>query len=707
VLKLDEVVVNRIAAGEVIHRPASAIKELLENSLDAGSSSITVVAKAGGLKMLQITDNGCGIKVRESLPSAPRRLVCFRPSSKPRLFLQLEDMGIVCERFTTSKLQAYDDLKAINTFGFRGEALASVSHVSHLTITTMTKDAKCAFKAKYADGKMQPAQAGKPPKATPCAGVKGTTILAEDLFFNVSTRKKALKSPSEEYNKILEVVSRYAIHRAGVSFTCKKHGESAADLHTVVGASKLDNLRSIYSQSLARELVPIELEEDEELKFSMSGYVSNANYNVKKGVLILFINNRLVESSTLKKAIDDAYSPYLPKGTHPFVYLALQMASENIDVNVHPTKKEVRFLHEEQIIEALQRAIEEALVGSNASRTFMTQTLLPQASLLEREGDKDREAGPSKPVIGSTQRDRAPDRKLVRTNDPNPVGQLDTYFISKKRKMDASESGSPSTEPTQTQPKRAYGEERPQVELTSVQNLWNGITKTCHQALKSLFRDAVFVGSADEGFFLAQSGTKLYLMNSHALSRRLIYQEIVRQFAAFPVIELVTPTPVRDILAAAIELPAAGWTPAVGAKEQILTDATELITGRSEMLTEYFSIKIDADGRLCGIPSIIDGYVPDLDGIPMFLLRLATEVNWNEEESCFEGIAMEVAEFCSIQPAVGEGQAVVREEIAEEIQHRIFPWLKKRLLPPHEFASDSTLIQVACLEKLYQIFERC
>jgi DNA mismatch repair protein MLH1 len=91
----------------------------------------------------------------------------------------------------------------------------------------------------------------------------------------------------------------------------------------------------------------------------------------------------------------------------------------------------------------------------------------------------------------------------------------------------------------------------------------------------------------------------------------------------------------------------------------------------------------------------------------MFLLRLATEVNWNEEESCFEGIAMEVAEFCSIQPAVGERQAVVREEIAEEIQHRIFPWLKKRLLPPHEFASDSTLIQVACLEKLYQIFERC
>ena len=125
------------------------------------------------------------------------------------------------------------------------------------------------------------------------------------------------------------------------------------------------------------------------------------------------------------------------------------------------------------------------------------------------------------------------------------------------------------------------------------------------------------------------------------------------------------------------------------------------------MLAEYFSINIDQEGRLCGIPSIVDGYVPDLDGLPMFLLRLASEVNWSEEEPCFEGIITELAEFCSIQPAIAERQATVREAHLNDIQHRIFPWLKRRLLPPHEFASDSSLIQVACLEKLYQIFERC
>ena len=585
-------------------------------------------------------------------------------------------------------------------FGFRGEALASVSHVSHLTITTMTKEAKCAFKASYADGKMLPAQTGKPPKPTPCAGVKGTTISVEDLFFNVSTRKKALKSPSEEYSRILEVVSRYAIHRAGISFTCKKHGESAADLNTVEKATTLDNIRRVYSQTLARELLPLSVK-DEKVKFEVTGHISNANYNVKKGVLILFINDRLVESSTLKKSIDDAYAPYLPKGTHPFLYLALNIAPENIDVNVHPTKKEVRFLHEEQIIESLQNAIAKTLAGSNSSRTFMTQTLLPQASqFLDKE-----DGSPSSKPKGATQRQRAPDHKLVRTNDPNPVGQLDEYFISKKRDRDLSESAVP--EMAQSQKKRAYGEETPQIELTSVQNLWNGINKCCHQTLKTLFRDAVFVGCADEGFFLAQSGTKLYLMNTHNLSKRLMYQEVIRQFGAFPVMELVTPPSLKDMMLAALELPAACWEDKLGSKEQVAVKGSEILTTRAEMLNEYFGIRIDKEGRLRGIPSLIDGYVPELDGLPMFMLRLATEVNWNEEEPCFEGIAHELADFCSIRPALGERQTTASQEHIGVIQHRIFPLLKKKLIPPHVFASDSTLVQVACLEKLYQIFERC
>jgi len=348
--KLDEAVVNRIAAGEVIQRPANALKEMIENSLDAKASSITVTVKSGGLKLLQIQDNGCGIRK--------------------------EDMGIVCERFTTSKLAKFEDLSSIATYGFRGEALASISHVAHVTITTRTGESNCAFKASYSDGKLVPARPGLSADPKPCAGNKGTQITVEDLFYNVSTRRKALKSSGEEFAKIADVVSKYAIHNSGVAFTLKKQGENMADVRTTNGASILDNIRTIYGASVARELLEVSCD-NQKYAFKMQGYISNANYSVKKLQFLLFINHRLVDSSALRKAIETLYEAYIPKNSHPFVYISLEIAPSNVDVNVHPTKHEVHFLHEDSIIEAIQKAFEEKLLGANSSRTYFTQTLLP------------------------------------------------------------------------------------------------------------------------------------------------------------------------------------------------------------------------------------------------------------------------------------------------------------------------------------------
>ena len=350
--RLDETVVNRIAAGEVIQRPANALKEMIENSLDAKSTIITVTVKSGGLKLLQIQDNGCGIRKT--------------------------DMSIVCERFTTSKLNKFEDLSSIATYGFRGEALASISHVAHVTITTRTADSNCAYRASFSDGKLVSPRPGQPAEPKPCAGNRGTQITVEDLFYNVSTRRKALKSPGEEYTKIMDVVSKYAIHNSGVAFTLKKQGENMASVRTTASATVVDNIRAIYGPSVAKELLEVSLD-NHKYSFKMHAHISNANYSVKKFTFLLFINHRLVDSSSLRKAIQTVYEAYLPKGMQPFVYMSLEIAAANVDVNVHPTKHEVHFLHEDSITEAIQKSIEERLLGANESRTYFTQALLPGA----------------------------------------------------------------------------------------------------------------------------------------------------------------------------------------------------------------------------------------------------------------------------------------------------------------------------------------
>lgn len=200
---------------------------LTYHRLDAGSKSIQVSVKSGGMKVLQIQDDGTGIRE--------------------------EDLEIVCERFTTSKLKTFEDLQTIGTYGFRGEALASISHVAHLSILTKTEGSACAFKAEYSDGRLKVCPdggQGQNPKR--CAGKQGTTITVEDLFYNMDTRRKALKNTSDEHNKIADVVTRYAIHNAGTGFSLKKFGETTTELRTPTGSTVLDNIKILYGSSIAR-----------------------------------------------------------------------------------------------------------------------------------------------------------------------------------------------------------------------------------------------------------------------------------------------------------------------------------------------------------------------------------------------------------------------------------------------------------------------
>ncbi|PKI57523.1 hypothetical protein CRG98_022174, partial [Punica granatum] len=226
--RLDESVVNRIAAGEVIQRPVSAIKELVENSLDANSTSINVVVKDGGLKLIQVSDDGHGIR-------------------------------------------------SIKSMGFRGEALASMTYVAHVTVTTITKGQLHGYRVSYRDGIME-----NEPKA--CAAVKGTQIMVENLFYNMAARRKTLQNSADDYTKIVDLLSRFSIHHTNLSFSCRKHGAARADVHTVATSSSLDAIRSVYGVSVARNLMKVEASDDDPSSsiFEMNGFISNASYSAKK-----------------------------------------------------------------------------------------------------------------------------------------------------------------------------------------------------------------------------------------------------------------------------------------------------------------------------------------------------------------------------------------------------------------------------------------
>ncbi|TMS04178.1 DNA mismatch repair protein Mlh1 [Larimichthys crocea] len=696
--RLDETVVNRIAAGEVIQRPANGLS------------------------------------------------VLFRR--------QKEDLEIVCERFTTSKLQTFEDLSEIATYGFRGEALASVSHVAHVTITTKTADAKCAYRASYSDGKLK-----GPPK--PCAGNQGTQILVEDLFYNVSTRRKALKSPSDEYSRIVEVVSRYAIHNSGKSFSVKKQGETVADVRTLPNASVVDNIRGVFGNAVSRELIEVGCE-DQKLAYKMKGYISNANYSVKKCILILFINHRLVESSALKKAIETVYAAYLPKNTHPFLYLSLEIAPQNVDVNVHPTKHEVHFLHEDSVIESVQKHIESKLLGSNASRTYFTQTLLPGLSVSGGSEVKSASA-----AAESSERVYA--HQMVRTDcrtqkldaflqpkekpppDPEPVGpssreaatktvqQADSIEVDEIDDADMLEglteqeaevaereeeyaNGVQRKRPRKEQQLQEEDDEdltaaatpkRRVIKLNSIKELRAEITENTHKGLQEMLQNHSFVGCVNPQWTLIQHHTKLYLLNTTNLSQELFYQILLYDFGNFGVLRLSTPAPLYDLAMLALDSEGSGWTEEDGPKEGLAQYIVDFLKKKAEMLEDYFSMEIDQEGNLTGLPLLLDKYTPIMEGLPLFILRLATEVNWDNEKECFRDFSKECSMFYSIRKEYileaepGEEQEAEVNSWRWKVEHIIFKAFRTLFSPPKNFSEDGTVLQIANLPDLYKVFERC
>lgn len=507
-------------------------------------------------------------------------------------------------------------------------------------------------------------------------GVDGF-LQVEDLFYNVPTRRRAFRSSSEEYAKILDVVGRYAVHRTGVAFSCRKHGDSGVSIATSANSSTLDRVRQIHGSTVASELVSFEID-DRKWGCKASGWASNANYHTKRTTILIFINHRSVESTAIRKAIEQTYSAFLPKGGHPFVYLDLEIEPQRLDVNIHPTKREVNFLNEDEIVESICEAIRAKLATVDSSRAFTTQTLLPGV----RSGDA--AVGDGDPSTAPDQDGRSTARTPSSTKRPYENNLVRTDAKMRKiTSMLPPSTAQPSTDITRDDhPSGEGGDSKYQpsgrepvhIRLASVKNLRAAVRESMHNDLTEVFASHTYVGLVDERRRIAaiQSGVKLFLVDYGMICSEFFYQVGLTDFGKFGVINLESSPKLSDLigLAAATErdehyLRRSSAKPATGQSESQTASAgkddnddhheidvnriTEMVTNhlieRREMLDEYFSLSISDDGCLLSIPMLLKGYTPSLAKLPRFLLRLGPYVDWTSEETCFHTFLRELALF--------------------------------------------------------------
>jgi DNA mismatch repair protein MutL len=320
---LDQNTINKIAAGEVVERPASVVKELVENSIDANASAITVEIKEGGISFIRITDNGVGI-------------------SK-------EDIQTAFIRHSTSKIKNIEDLLTVSSLGFRGEALASIAAVSQVEVITKTYDDITGIRYVIEGGKeISNEEIGCP---------EGTTIIIKNLFYNTPARRKFLKKPATEGSYISELINKLALGNIGISF--KFIYNNTIKLHTSGNNILKDCIFSIYGKDIAKSIIPITINND---KFKISGFIGKPQINrANRNYENYYINGRYIKSKLVMKAIEEGYKTKIMVHKYPFTAFNINIDQELIDVNVHPTKMEVRFNNEEIVYDSINKGIYEAL----------------------------------------------------------------------------------------------------------------------------------------------------------------------------------------------------------------------------------------------------------------------------------------------------------------------------------------------------------
>lgn len=487
---LDPVTVDQIAAGEVIERPASVVKELVENAIDAGASAVVVEIKEGGISYMRIADNGCGIS-REDVPAA---------------FL----------RHSTSKIRTVDDLVHIGSLGFRGEALSSIAAVSQVELVTKTADQTFGTRYRIAGGKEEGIED---------AGAKdGTTFIIRQLFYNTPARRKFLKTPMTEASHVGDLMTRMALSHPEVSFQFINNGQTK--LHTAGNGKLRDVIYHVYGREIASNLLRAEYET---LGLKITGFlgkplISRGNRNFEN----YYINGRYVKSSIIAKAIEDGYKDFTMQHKYPFVVLHMEIDTENIDVNVHPTKMELRFNRQQEVYNAVYAAVDEGLhreelipqVEVNVPKAQeLPPVTIPKKQELPPKEERDlnyfMEKMKERVTAYHNQNSSAEVKDREKIFKPQIQADRIREAVQYAKKTELPKSESPKPEPSKSEPSKA---EPPKQMNLFEERLLSEQARARHKIIGQVF----------DTYWLVEFQDQLYIIDQHAAHERVLYERTLK-----------------------------------------------------------------------------------------------------------------------------------------------------------------------------------
>lgn len=508
---LDQSTIDKIAAGEVVERPSSVVKELVENAIDAGASAITVEIREGGISLIRITDNGVGIAK--------------------------DQIRLAFLRHATSKISQVEDLLTITSLGFRGEALSSIAAVSRVELITKPHEELMGIRYIIEGGNERSMEEIGAPD--------GTTFLVRDLFYNTPARAKFLKSAMTEAGYISSFIEQLALSHPDISFKYIQNGQTR--LHTSGNDNRKEVIYQIYGRDITRELVEVS-RTDAEHKVKIEGYiakpaVSRGNRNFEN----YYVNGRYVKSKIIMKAIEDAYHTFMMQHKYPFTSLQITLSGEDVDINVHPTKMEVRFAHQELIYRLIYQTITEGL----KEKELIPEVTLASAKEEKREKE-DRKADKQngqKPISAPEpfeyrrkaleqphsvrdaaifeNKDRSRENK-DRSRESQALPQPDSSDLQKK--PECPDIDSLAEHPLRTD-SGVLPEQQPDVVVQNenpVQlDLFDG--KLLSEEAKKHHR---IIGQVFDTYWIVQMEDKMYIIDQHAAHEKVLYERIVKEMKA-------------------------------------------------------------------------------------------------------------------------------------------------------------------------------